>query len=112
MKIFSKIVKSQKGFTLIEVVVALAILVIIVFSFTIMFTSSFSGIFRAGHKSRALFEAQEEMDNKIAGNMNSGANAITVQFDQIDVTVDGEIKEVTYEYEGRNGVLYYFLPEQ
>lgn len=112
MKHLKKISKTQKGFTLIEVIVAVAILMIIVFSFTLMFTTSFSGIFRAGHKSRALFETQDEMDNKIAGNLNSGVDSISVQFDQIAITVVGEIKEVTYEYEGRNGVLYYFLPEQ
>ncbi len=106
------LVKHEKGFSLIEVIVAVSILLIIISAFSLLFTNSFSGIFTAGRQSRSLFQAQEEIDNAIAGGTgNSGGDILVVNFDYRTVEIDGQEIIINYEYEGRSNNLYYFLPE-
>jgi len=104
--------KKEEGFTLVEIIIALTILFIVIISFTILFTTGFSGIFGAGRKSEALYKAQEEMDNTIIrGAENLASEPLNIKFDNINIDVSGEEIEVYYEYEGRTGVLHYFVPE-
>ena len=111
MKLFTR----DDGFTIVEVLVALAILMIIIFSFTLLFTSSFSGIARAGKVSEELFRAQKDMDNKIVeADVSEDVYEIEIIFpgESLDpVTVDGRIKQVPYQHEERSGTLFYFLPD-
>lgn len=111
MKMFTR----DDGFTIVEVLVALAILMIIIFSFTLLFTSSFSGIARAGKVSEELFRAQKDMDNKIVeADVSEDVSEIEIIFpgENLDpVTVDGRIKQVPYQHEERSGTLFYFLPD-
>ena len=110
--------KKEEGFTIIEVLIALTILVIIIFSFTTLYTTSFTGIFRAGDKSEALFDLQEEIDNAIAEGPSSEFEeaTLTIKFDNEEVTkevtVSGEPKHIVQEYEDRSVDLFYFLPDQ
>jgi prepilin-type N-terminal cleavage/methylation domain-containing protein len=53
---------NQQGMTLIEIVIALAILSILVLSFFLIFTTSFAHIFRMGSKTSAMSDAQEVID--------------------------------------------------
>lgn len=53
---------SKMGFTLIEVIVSLAILSIVAISLLSIFTSSFSIISSMGRKTKAMAEAQQVMD--------------------------------------------------
>lgn len=107
---FMKHVKDEKGFTMVEVLIALAILVIIIAAFTALFTTGARGIFSAGRKSNALFEAQNEMDNFIAEGNSDGLATHNIEFDSITITVTGEEKIISTEYEGRTVEIYYFLP--
>lgn len=61
MKIY-KYIKEQKGLTLIEVIIALAILGIITVSIITVFSNSFSNIFSLGNRSKALAEASRRME--------------------------------------------------
>ena len=102
---------QEKGFSLIEVLVALAILMISIFAFTTLFTTSFQGIFRAGHKSEAMFEAQEKIDQAIAAGTNSGADNISIVFNDLTINLSGEEFEIDYPYDDYSGKLIYFLPK-
>ncbi|RQD74089.1 MAG: prepilin-type N-terminal cleavage/methylation domain-containing protein, partial [Candidatus Syntrophonatronum acetioxidans] len=57
---------SNRGFTFIEVLVALTILIVIVFAFTPLLVGSINRIHFAGDKSEALYEGQSEMEVDIA----------------------------------------------
>ena len=115
-----KNLNQEKGFTLVEVLVAMAILMIIIFTFTLLYTSSFAGIARAGKVSEELFNAQKDMDNIIAEGLETLPEETPPEM-QIEfvtkegvvyiVEVKGEEKEVFYEHEERSGTLKYFLPE-
>ncbi len=56
-------VKAQGGFTLVEVLIAMAVLSIVILSFTQVLGFSVTGIFNEGEKSRALAEAREKTDD-------------------------------------------------
>lgn len=104
--------KKENGFSLVELVLAISILLIVVAAFTLLFTTSFSGIFTAGHKSKSLFEAQELVDNLISGGANYQFDSLLViEFDQRTIAIEGEEISVDYQYEDRQGDLYYFLPK-
>ncbi|KAB2951655.1 prepilin-type N-terminal cleavage/methylation domain-containing protein [Heliorestis acidaminivorans] len=70
------VIKNSRGLTLVELLVALAILSIIVVAYLSLFTISYQGIFHSGHKSNALFEGQEVID-KIIRNPNYTAPGVT-----------------------------------
>lgn len=104
--------KNQEGFTIVEVLVALVFLIIIIFAFTNLLATGHSGIFRAGQKSEALFYAQEDIDNQIAGGSGTGSVTHTISFSGIDpIPIAGEEIEITYQYGDHSDQLYYFIPK-
>lgn len=59
--------KNQKGFTLIEAVIAIAIIGIMCISFLSIFTSGFTTISKSGNRSSALFIVQSNIEEKLNG---------------------------------------------
>ncbi len=57
--------KGEDGFTLIEVLVALVILVIIVLGMTTFFLNSYRNVILAGKKAVTVYEAQQELEKAI-----------------------------------------------
>ncbi|MTI81180.1 MAG: type II secretion system protein [Firmicutes bacterium] len=53
---------SQKGFTLVELLVAIAVLTILTISFTTFFGWSITSIFEDGQKSKAVAEAEKKLE--------------------------------------------------
>ena len=53
---------DEKGFTLIEVLVALTLLIIIAFAFIPLFSSSFFNIFTYGHRDKAVAQSSEYLE--------------------------------------------------
>lgn len=105
-------IQEENGFSLVEVILAISILMIVVAAFTLLYTTSFSNIFTAGRKSKSLFEAQELVDNLITGDANYQYDStLVIEFDQRTITIEGEEISVEYQYEDRSGDLYYFLPK-
>ncbi len=80
---------DQGGFTLIEVIVALSIIMIVLFAYTLFFTSSFEGIFRAGKKSEALFSAQEAIENLMVIRDAGDEEEMVLEFDGQEYKVKG-----------------------
>lgn len=104
-------IKNENGFSLVELLVAMAILMIVVMSFTLLYTTSFTGIFGAGRKSEAIFGAQEDIDNFIAGGTAEEGDNLTIVFDNKTIIVEGKEEIIIHEYEdGRSVRLYYFYP--
>lgn len=58
-----KILYDKKGMTLIEIIVALAILGIISVTFLTMFGNGYVSVFKAGHRTNANMELQSISDN-------------------------------------------------
>lgn len=100
-----QIMHDKKGFTLVEVILSLAILGILCIAFLPAFTSGFKGIFRAGQNNRELFVAQKEMENII------DVDSIVTN-GQLDIEFSGT---TTISLDGQNvsnGSLRLFIPQR
>lgn len=117
----AKTLNNKYGMTLIEIVCALAILGIICMVFLSMFGTGLKGIYFAGHKSKATFMAQSEIDVEILNIAPSNAPAFWVDF--FDVSnpapgdtpalsrdVSGNIIRKTVTVSGRSAVMETYVP--
>jgi prepilin-type N-terminal cleavage/methylation domain-containing protein len=65
MNKFTNKYSDKNGFTLIEIILSIAILVIVLFGFLSLFGMGATTIFSMGHKTKALSEAQSIVDTII-----------------------------------------------
>jgi prepilin-type N-terminal cleavage/methylation domain-containing protein len=115
------LLKNKKGMTLIEIIVAIAILGIISVSFFAMFTTGFKGIINAGKYSKAEYVAQKAMENRVAGVAVAGVTNITantvnsvalsINFGILSpITVNGKIELIEYNDGEKKINLATFVP--
>lgn len=117
---------NKKGFTLLELIVSMAIIGLLAVSFLQMFTFGLSGIFSAGKYTKAQYIAQQAIENKLAGLSVSLPQYITAPVDtnltvtlkfqhsgqaDVNIVINGKIKKIKYD-NGKNRVdLATFLPD-
>ena len=77
-----KLTSGETGFTLVEVLIAMSILMIIITAYTVLFTGSFENIFRAGEKSDSLFLTQAELENFIALRTEGEGQVLDLKFSE------------------------------
>ena len=103
---------GDKGFSLVEIVVAMAILSIVAAIFLTLMTFSAGMIFTAGNKSEQIFETQGEVDNKIVSVDPVGSETtIKVTFPNGSDVVEVHGERLEEDYEGFSGSIIYFLPD-
>lgn len=91
----------SSGVTLIEIIIALALLSVILIAFLLLFTESFTNIFSAGNKSEALFTIQRELENKLNEPLPQGeAHMLEIIFPTVSqpIRVDGKIVTINEPY--------------
>ncbi len=112
---------EEKGFSFIEVLVALTILAVITVTFIPLLSNSFKLIFEAGRRSDATYNAHANMEDKLAKAETGDIFQLEMSFEKIEapgtfvnVTVQGK-KVKTTEPWGLNNekeINYYtFYPE-
>lgn len=102
-------INNENGFSLIEVLIALTVLLVIITAFSVLFSESFVGIFASGNKSEAQYILQDSIENEM-GNIEKNVaevdktslnvSGFSIEFsDNEDITVDGEriIFETTFD---------------
>lgn len=99
-------ISNNKGFTITEVLVAMVILIMIILAFETLFTTSYSGIFSAGYKNKALITAQSTIETAISS--SSGGNDLMppIYFPEPNITLNqikGQIIEINQPYKDANG---------
>lgn len=57
---------DNKGFSLIEVLIAIVLISLVLGSFAVIMGTGFDGIFTASHKNKAVYDAQNIIEEKIA----------------------------------------------
>jgi prepilin-type N-terminal cleavage/methylation domain-containing protein len=116
-----RILKSDKGFTLVEVILAMAILGIIVVVFLNVFTSGAMTIFNAGHKSSSNVEAQaiidriyEETDSKIFATLSTEIE--TILEEEVGtgnyISYTSNISDFNEPYENNYKIVRYYLKNE
>ncbi len=112
-------IKAEKGFSLVEIIVAMALLLLIIIAFTTLFTFAFGGIFSQGRKSEALYEVvQNELEVLYEQGNTGGPDILPISFDGgaiAPIEVDGLIETKEYTYEDQSGTrsrtIYTFIPD-
>lgn len=75
-----QVIKSDQGFTLVELLVAMVILIMVVFAFTPLLVGSIERIHYAGDKSEALYQGQSEVEVNIAERTTDGTHELTFEY--------------------------------
>lgn len=100
---------GSKGFTLVEVLVAMAILMLVIFAYTTLFTSSFENIFRAGERSEKLYLAQQNIEKLMAIHDDGTSQVVALDFDGTEYQIWGRKQEVdaltTFVSEGESELI-------
>jgi len=114
MKKINKLLNC-KGLTLVEILVAFAILGIITTAFLSLFTNGYKTIFSAGQKTTAVFKTQEVMEGQIAGSStpNNSIDNITVAENpntNLSINFGGKVivvkgKTMLVQYDGNKHVI-------
>ena len=91
---FKKLIKNKVGLTYVELITAVALLALIITSFTPMLLSSYETLYEAGERVRGVYNSKEEIEEGLA--RRDSENAVAVQlnmrvnsdafFNQINVT--------------------------
>lgn len=110
---------KKKGFTLIELIISIALLAIVAVAFSNMFLTGIKGIFNAGHKSKANYISQQALENKISGkpvsidnvSSTSSNENMEIDFDGTIINVNGSVETVNYDNGKQKTELVTFVPK-
>lgn len=103
--------KDNRGMTLLEIIIALAILGIIAVSILALFTSSFSFIAKAGNRSVATYDANAQVEQAIVEKDTTGSK-IQIEFeDHSTIDAPGKLLHKTAVENGVTVDIYYFQPK-
>lgn len=110
-------IKKNSGFSLIEMVVSISILVIMATAFVTLLSRSYSYIFISGLKSDALFQAQKEIEPQLAEGTTLATDTLEIDYDVsvgvAPLTIQGTIITETKIYNGTNSVVITsFIPKR
>lgn len=110
--------KNKRGFSLVEVMVAMAVIALVVAVTMSLFSQSMLGIFTSREKGGKLYEAQGKIEKSILhGELEEGEGEEEkeIKFGGITIYVDGtELnREYTYDFrdQERTFKLVYFRPK-
>lgn len=100
---------NREGFTLIELIVSIAILAIIIIAFMPLFSFSFVNTFRSGNQSEAVYQNQSLLEESYSGaeavegvTSTELPQPLEINIDGVIVRVPGRLIEVTSDYD-KNG---------
>lgn len=109
-------VQSSSGFTLVEVIVASAILAIVVLSLSTIFIGSFKNIIHTGSRVDVYYQLQSTVEQRMldwqyeSEDAYAGSDNITLTFGAITAPVDGQLLLVNENGEPDTDGFVIFVP--
>ncbi|HRX22436.1 MAG TPA: type II secretion system protein [Syntrophomonadaceae bacterium] len=104
--------KNERGFTLVEILVAILILGLVVTGSFNLLTHSAVWIFNAGSKGEALYDAQGLMENKILSDTADYSDEVSITSKDNSFKIDSKTLIVDYPYQDHSVKLTYIAPKQ
>ncbi len=114
---------NEKGFTLIELIVAIALFAIVLVAFLSIFTMAQTNIFRGGHRSKNTYQIQQTAENIMNTNSiaaygvtNPSATAVSsnlqIVFPSVTtLNVPGDTVTIQYNHTNIPQQLVIYLPD-
>lgn len=112
--------KRRRGFTLVELIISIALLALIVVFMMPLFVQGFSFISRAGQRSKATYQNQAQIENVLNLNHKSillteypdATNNVVITFkDTTTSTAKGYVLNKTVPFQNTEVKFYFFHPE-
>lgn len=103
-------IRNRKGMTLLEIILAFAILGIILVAFLSMFTSSFVWINDAGDMGKAYSKSQEDIETRIATGEAINSSDLVITFDGVKYEIAGGLIETNQTVRRKTSRLEMFVP--
>lgn len=104
----SKMKKNSTGFTIIEVIVSMAILGLIAISLLALFTNGYSTIFSMGRKTEASNEAQAFIEAVYEEGVDA-ISSIAIRFNSTEVANYADMNPSLYDTSGTSEQTYHNL---
>lgn len=102
---------KKKGMTLIEIIIAIAIIAIIAISIFPIFTMGLVTINSAGNRSEAQYKTQAEIENDLSKSP-SEEDTLNIDIPGLDICVKGELKTKITNINGSQVSITYFKPNR
>lgn len=105
---------NKNGFTLIEVIIAIAIMGIIAIGMLSLFSTGFAFIMRAGDKSEAGFNAHSQVEaslNQRNSDLIPSNLKLTFSSDGTFKTAEGNIETLSHTINKSEVIFYFFQPK-
>ena len=99
---------NDKGFTLVEILVAILLIAIIASAMLPLFTYGYTQIVRTGDRTEALYESQSIIETDSASAPDQEVIRFTFEGKAIDMEINVYDVENTYGSNGNTTTLYYF----
>lgn len=116
-----KKMKDSRGFTLIEVIISIALVGIISISFLTLYTSAYSGIAKAGHRTSTVQIGKASIEDalaqqNVAGLADTGGTNATISIQYqgnaaANFTASGKQVSTTKTYSGNTVTIVSFIPD-
>lgn len=108
---------TNKGFSLIELLVSATLLLILAAGFFPLFTNSYISIFSTGEKNKAVNLAQKEIEQWFSLGTTYDIDVLSINFIDIDATtvfkIDGEKVKIIKPYDNGKTISFeVFIPKR
>ncbi|NLN41384.1 MAG: prepilin-type N-terminal cleavage/methylation domain-containing protein [Clostridiales bacterium] len=105
---------NNKGFTLVEVLIAITILLIVSSALLALFANSYRDIEISGIKNKELYKIQDKLEESISLDNASEKKDLIISFPGIEqhIKIPGRIHSEKTEIQGKQIAISVFVPEQ
>lgn len=105
---------NNEGFTLVEVLIALAILLVISFALLALFANSYRNIEISGQKNKELYIIQQKLEQPINSDKTSIEKNLTISFPGVEqpIKMPGRIHREKAKIQDKEISIFVFIPDQ
>lgn len=104
--------RRDSGVTLVEVVIAIAVLAVVIVAFLSLFGSAYNWIIKARNKSAAMYDAQEQVELSISEGTPNLGDSLTFEFSSdFEFDVPGAVVKKDGVYRDEESSVVVFVPQ-